>query len=143
MSAQKARLYHRLQIAAHRIQKAADRAVFDAAEVTTAQAAVLAVVALHEPAPQRRVADELGLNESAVTAMVGRLLKLGLLDRVRDDEDARAWKLSVSEDGRAAMKRIDKPFRGINETIEKTLSEREIALLADCLARLAVAFSRP
>ena len=139
--AQKARLYHRLQLAAHRLQKEADRAVMDAADITTAQAAVLAVVSLHEPAPQRLVAVELGLNESAVTAMVGRLLKLGLLDRVRDADDARAWRLSVSKDGRAAMKRIEKPFRGVNARIEDALSDKEIAQLADYLARLGKAFS--
>lgn len=139
--AQKARLYHRLQLAAHRLQKTADRAVMEAAELTTAQAAVLAVISLHEPAPQRLVATQLGLNESAVTAMVGRLLKLGLLDRVRDEDDARAWKLSVSKDGRAAMKRIEKPFRGVNAKIEATLSDKEIAQLADYLTRLGAAFS--
>jgi hypothetical protein len=35
MSASKSRLYHRLQMAAHRLQKSADRAVLAAAEITT------------------------------------------------------------------------------------------------------------
>jgi hypothetical protein len=43
VSASKHRLYHRLQLAAHRLQKAADRASLSAANVTTSQAAVLAV----------------------------------------------------------------------------------------------------
>ncbi|KAF0184579.1 MAG: MarR family transcriptional regulator [Alphaproteobacteria bacterium] len=139
-TAQKHRLYHRLQIAAHRAQKAADRAVLDAADITTAQAAVLAVVAANEPVAQRTVADQLGLNESAVTAMVARLMKLALLERERDEMDARAWRLSLSREGRHALRRIEKPFGGINEIMEAALSPEEIVQLAGILSRLAAAF---
>lgn len=142
MSASKHRLYHRLQVAAHRLQKAADRAVLDAAEITTAQAAVLSIVASQGPATQREVATQLGLNESAMTAMVGRLLGMKLLERARDEEDARAWRLEASERGRAALKQIDKPFRQINQTIETALSTDEIAQLADYLDRIGKAFKR-
>lgn len=141
MSAKQTRLYHRLQIAAHRVQKAADRAILSAADITTAQAAVLSVVSVNQPVSQRIVADQLGLNESAMTAMVSRLLKLGLLDRTRDAQDARSWSLTVSPQGRTAMKRIEKPFETINHTIESTLTEREVERLADYLARLGKAFN--
>lgn len=142
-SAQKTRLYHRLQIAAHRLQKAADREVLQAGGITTAQAAVLAVVRRHEPALQQQVARELGINDSAMTAMVGRLLKLGLLDRSDDDSDARAWRLSVSEQGRQAMARIDKPFRAINARIERALGGLDAQALADVLERLSDEFEQP
>ena len=139
MSASKSRLYHRLQLAAHRLQKSADRAVLAAAEITTAQAAVLMLVA-GGAVSQREVATQLGLNESAVTAMARRLLGMGLLERARDATDARAWQLRLSDDGRAALKRVDLPFRRINQTIESVLSPEEIALFADYLRRMATAF---
>jgi len=140
MSASRTRLYHRLQLAAHRVQKSADRAVLQAAEITTAQAAVLAIVAADQPVTQRVVADRLGLNESAVTAMVSRLLRMSLLERERDDADARAWRLCLTEAGRAALKRIEKPFRRVNEIIESVLDPDEIARLADYLGRIGAAF---
>ena len=139
MSASKSRLYHRLQLAAHRLQKSADRAVLAAAEITTAQAAVLMLVA-GGAVSQREVATQLGLNESAVTAMARRLLGMGLLERVRDEADARAWQLRLSDDGRTALKRIELPFKRINQTIETVLSPEEIAHFADYLRRIAVAF---
>jgi MarR family transcriptional regulator, organic hydroperoxide resistance regulator len=139
MSASKSRLYHRLQLAAHRVQKSADRALLGAAEITTAQAAVLTLVA-RGSATQREVATQLGLNESAVTAMARRLLGMGLLERVRDDADARAWQLRLSSEGRTALKRIEQPFKGVNQTIETVLSGDEIANLADYLQRIASAF---
>ncbi len=139
MSASKSRLYHRLQLAAHRLQKSADRALLAAAEVTTAQAAVLTLVA-RGAATQREVATQLGINESALTAMTQRLLRMGLLERVRDEEDARAWQLRLSGDGRAALKRIEQPFKSINQTIETVLDPEEIAHFADYLQRIASAF---
>ena len=139
MSASKSRLYHRLQLAAHRLQKSADRAVLAAAEITTAQAAVLTLVA-GGAVSQREVATQLGLNESAVTAMARRLLGMGLLERVRDEADARAWQLRLSDDGRTALKRMELPFKRINQTIETVLSPEEITHFADYLRRIAATF---
>ena len=92
MSASKSRIYHRLQLAAHRLQKSADRAVLAAADITTAQAAVLLLVGSGRAVTQREVAVQLGLNEFAVAAMALRLIGVGLLERVRDAADARAWR---------------------------------------------------
>ncbi len=140
MSASKTRIYQRLQLAAHRVQKSADRVVLAAADITTAQAAVLSVVAARGAVSQREAAAQLGVNESGMTAMVRRLLAMGLLERVRDEEDPRAWQLRLSDGGRAALKRIEQPFRGINQRIEAVLTPDEIARLADYLGRLSAAF---
>ena len=143
MSASKHRVYHKLQLAAHRLQKAADRAVMAAAGITTAQAAVLSIVAADGPVTQRSVARRLGLNESAMTAMTARLCTMGLLERLPDQEDSRAWSLQVSADGRAALKRIEQPFRRINQKIEAVLDAEEIARLADYANRVGDAFEEP
>lgn len=139
MSAAKHRVYHKLQLAAHRLQKAADRAVMAAAGITTAQAAVLTIVAADGPVTQRSVARKLGLNESAMTAMSTRLCNMGLLERLPDPDDSRAWSLQVSAEGRAALKRIEQPFRGMNQRIEAVLDAEEIAQLADYASRLSEA----
>lgn len=140
MSASKHRVYHRLQLASHRLQKAADRACLNAAGITTAQAAVLSIVGSEGPASQRSVARKLGLNESAMTAMTTRLRNLRLLDRLPDETDSRAWSLRLTADGRAALKRIEQPFRQINQKIEKALDADEIAKLADYMSRISDAF---
>ena len=140
MAPSKLRIYHKLQIAARRVQKAADRAVFAAARVSTAQAAVLSIVAAQGPITQRAVARQLGLNESGMTAMTNRLLSMGLLERLRDETDVRAWLLRLTAKGRVAMKLVELPFRGVNQIIERTLDKRELALLAEYLSRIAKAF---
>ncbi|SRR5260221_13917139 len=143
MSLSKHRVYHKLQIAAHRLQKSADRAIMAAAGITTAQAAVLSIVAAEGSVTQRSVARRLGLNESAITAMTTRLRNLGLLERLPDQDDSRAWKLQLSEDGRAALKKIEAPFRQINQKIESALDAEEIAKFADYIHRISHAFEEP
>lgn len=140
MSARKLRLFHRLQLAAHRIQKSADREIANAIELTTSQAAVLSVLANGEGHTQRDVAKALGQNESAATAMVNRLLKMGYLSRKRNAEDARAWLLQLTAEGRTALKAAQLPFRKINRIIEKELSKEEVVHLVDYLERLYDAF---
>ena len=140
MNASKLRLYYRLQVAAHAVQKAADRVVSAAAQVTTAQAAVLTIVAAGSGVTQRDVAIALHLNESAVTAMVLRLVKLGLLERVRSPDDPRAWHLSLSKRGRTALAASRAAFASINGRIEGQFSQQEIARFVGYLNRLTLTF---
>jgi len=142
MNASKLRLYHRLQVAAHAVQKAADRVVSTAAQLTTAQAAVLTIVAAGDGVTQRDVAIALHLNESAVTAMVLRLVRLQMLERVRSEDDPRAWHLSLSKRGRTALAASRAAFASINGRIEGQLSQREIERLVEYLDRLTLTFQR-
>lgn len=140
MTPSELRIYHRLQVAAHRLQKAADRGVMDTAGVTTAQAAVLAIVGGEPDATQRSIARQLGLNESAMTAMVGRLVAQQLLTRTRDPDDARSWKLELTREGDAALKALGPAFQSVNARIAATLEPEALVALCDALTRLAAEF---
>lgn len=140
-AARKARLYHRLQLAAHRAKKAADRALAPAG-VTTAQAAVLAIVARPDGATQRDVAQLLAVNESAVTTMAARLIEAGFVHRARDGADARAWRLTLAPAGKQAREEVEARFARVNAALEAALTEEEIARLGDCLERIAACFEK-
>jgi len=86
------------------------------------------------------IARPLSINESAMTAMVTRLCGLGLLVRDRDADDVRAWNHILTDEGRATRKRVEQPFRRINQSIESALSADEIARFADYPSRVAAAF---
>jgi DNA-binding MarR family transcriptional regulator len=143
MSASKLRIYHRLQIAAHTMRKSADRTLLDAAGVTVAQAAVLAIVSAGANVTQRDVASALRLNESAVAAMVSRLMNLRLLQRTQSQNDSRAWSLHLTERGAAARTAAQRHFATINSGIESALTVTEIDRLAHFLDRLTEAFTAP
>lgn len=136
MSASKHRVYHRLQLAAHRLRKKADRALGDAVGLTTAQAAVLAVLDRSGGVSQRTIARELGLNESALTPMIARLVRMELVDRVRDETDVRAWRLELSPTGREVLEATKAPFGTVNAVLDRELDEAEIERLVVYLNRI-------
>jgi DNA-binding MarR family transcriptional regulator len=100
----------------------------------------LTIVAAGGGVTQRDVAIALHLNESAVTAMVVRLVKRRLLERVRSQEDPRAWHLSLSKRGRTALGASRAAFAAVNGRIESQFSQREIAQFVEYLNRLILTF---
>ena len=138
--ARELRLYHRLQLAAHALAKHSDRRMQQAAGMSTAQVAVLSVVAAGAPVAQRDVARALGVNESAVTGMIGRLERAGALHRHRHGIDGRSHALELTTAGRRTLARSARAFTAVNAAIEATLSSGELEVVADALERLAVAF---
>ncbi|MFC4270838.1 MarR family transcriptional regulator [Sneathiella chungangensis] len=135
------RLYHRLQVAAHALKKSADRSTMSSVGVTTAQAAVLYIVEHEDDMTQRDVAELLGLNDSAMTAMVTRLIRLKLIDRNRSWKDGRAWLLSLTPEGRDALAQLQAPLDEFNATIDELLSDAEIDALVATLEKLTTRFN--
>jgi DNA-binding MarR family transcriptional regulator len=129
------RLYHLLQTAAHRLKVRADRDMQGAGGVTAAQAAVMFVIA-REPdgTTQKRVADQLKLNESAVTGMVGRLLDAGLVSRAPSPTDGRAWTVALTAEGAAALERFRLHLDALNTELTRALGgEAEVVRFAQQL----------
>ncbi|OAO01901.1 hypothetical protein A8B75_14275 [Sphingomonadales bacterium EhC05] len=140
MSASKLRLYWRLQLAAHFLQKQADRDLLKDGEITTAQLGVLSAISNGEHVTQKDIATILGLNQSAITAMVRRLMNLGYVERQDSLTDGRSKILTLTGDGRDVVKNTHSPFGKINKRIETILSDEEINNLADYLDRLTQSF---
>lgn len=138
------RLYHLLQTAAHRLKTRADRDSQGVAGVTAAQAAVMFVIARERATTQRRGAEQLKLNESAVTGMVGRLMEAGFVARAPSPTDGRAWTVTLTPAGEAALDRFRVNLDALNAEITAALGgEAEVARFADGLrAILAIAPSR-
>lgn len=138
------RLYHLLQTAAHRLKTRADRDSQGVAGVTAAQAAVMFVIARERATTQRRVAEQLKLNESAVTGMVGRLMEAGFVSRAPSPTDGRAWTVTLTPAGEAALDRFRVNLDALNADITAALGgEAEVARFADGLrAILEIAPSR-
>ena len=133
MSAAEHRVYFLLQIAAHRLRNEADRALLDTASVTTAQAAVLQLVASIAEPTQRKLADMLQQNESAMTAMVGRLTTAGLIVRAPHPTDGRAWILELTPRGEAAIEAGRPAFDAINTALDTAIGGPKTAGFARTL----------
>ncbi|WOF74433.1 MarR family transcriptional regulator [Parvibaculaceae bacterium PLY_AMNH_Bact1] len=141
MSAHKERLYFLLQVAAHRLKTEADNVLMDAADLTTAQVAVLNLIASSKEMRQRDLARRLKQNESAITAMITRLMKADLVARRRSDTDGRTWLLELTENGKKTLKRAERPFEEINARLDATLGKKNASVLANQLDAIADEFS--
>ncbi|MEM6775427.1 MAG: MarR family transcriptional regulator [Pseudomonadota bacterium] len=140
MTASRTRIYFLLQRAAHRLKSCADAALLEAGGLSTAQAAVLTVIANNGPANQNFIARALSQRESAITAMGSRLKKAGYISKRRSRNDARAWELDLTDEGREALAQIRAPFDVINARLDRVFSEDELTMLAKMLEEVFEAF---
>ena len=127
MTARNLRFYSRLQLAAHALKKNSDRQLLEVAGVTTAQMSALVIVASEKTTTQTKLATELGLNDSAITAMMRRLIDLKMVTRVRDDKDGRAWLLKLTETGTEAVKKTDTIVDQTSAKVDELLGKKTIA----------------
>ena len=134
-------LFFRLQLAAHRLRKIADRKVAAETGLTTAQAAILYIVAARKNVMQKEIAKRLGQNESAVVAMVNRVTRLGYLSRKRSDVDPRAAMLNVTAKGMRELQAAKRPFTELDNMLDKVFSPAELDALSLLLTRLADALA--
>ena len=137
MAAPKDRLYFLTQIVAHKLKKKADNLLIDCAGITTAQLAALTLIAGRQPINQRHVAEALAQNESAVTGMINRLTKSGLVVRTRSREDGRAWLLEITDKGKATLNNGGAAFKQINDLFDSCLADGRKAEFAADLQRLS------
>jgi len=112
------RIYSRLQIAAQLYRKVADRQLVDAVGVTAPQLGVLTRVGSAQALNQTSLARDLRLNDSAITAMVRRLIGLDMLEKTRSESDSRAFVLKLTSKGEETIARAQARPIPINRRIE-------------------------
>ena len=139
MSISEDRIYHLLQLAAHRMRIYADDQCLAAAGITTAQAAALNVVSGRPGITQRGVAIALKHRESAMTGMVKRLCEAELLERRESGDDSRAWALFLTDKGDAALGKIREPFDQVNTRVSAAIAGADVKQFAEILRLLATA----
>jgi DNA-binding MarR family transcriptional regulator len=104
--------------------------------VTSQQASVLFMVASGKCVLAAELAREYGIDASAVTRLVDRLEKRGLLKRVRSSEDRRAVRLALTPEGEAIAVRMPAIFTSVTESLMSGLSPEEIGFLKSMLRRV-------
>lgn len=132
------RLIGRVQQVAHALRRRSDRALLDSAGITTAQAAVLAVISHAPGCSQRDVSRQLRLGEPAVVAAINRLLDAELVSRTRRSQDSRAAALSLTPRGDEALQRGQQAVATLNQLVLDALGvagREQLSRLLDDLDR--------
>jgi len=104
--------------------------------VTSQQASVLFMVASGKCLLAAELAREYGIDASAVTRLVDRLEKRGLLERVRSSEDRRAVRLALTPEGQAIAGRMPPIFQTVTDELTAGFTPEEIGFLKSMLRRI-------
>ncbi|MFI7407349.1 MarR family winged helix-turn-helix transcriptional regulator [Streptomyces sp. NPDC049627] len=131
------RLFFLLQRAAHQLRTATDRRLLAAAGITTAQLGALFAVRDEPGITQQRLARILGLRESAVTGLVGRLTAAGLLVKRAHPQEHRAVVLELTGDGAAALDAAQPEVDRFNDEVRALLGEEGFTRTTAAMRALA------
>lgn len=111
------------------------------ASLTPRQYAVLLTVAQNEGLSQTDLVIKTGVDRSTLADIVRRMLKKGLLQRRRTKEDARAYAVRLTDEGRRVLKTCEPLAKRVDDRILEALPAKnrdqflaDLALIIESLA---------
>jgi MarR family transcriptional regulator, temperature-dependent positive regulator of motility len=113
-------------------------------DLTPRQLAVLITVAQNEGLSQTGLVDRTGIDRSTLADIVRRLQRKGLLQRRRTKEDARAYAVKLTDEGRRILRTAEPTARRVDERILEALPNKqreqfidELQSIVDTLQKLS------
>jgi len=132
------RLFLLLEIAARRLNRDADSRLKAEAGVTSAQAAVLFLLARRGERRMGEIGEMLSLNPPAVTGLINRMEALNLVKKRTAPNDKRSAIVSLTEKGRGMGDAAETVLRDLNNELEHRLGDDDSDMLHRVLTTLAV-----
>lgn len=109
-------------------------------DLTPRQFAVLATVGNYEGLSQTHLVEKTGIDRSTLADIVRRMLKKGLLQRRRTREDARAYAVRLTDEGRRVMAEVVPLAVAVDEAVVAMLSSDDRDRLLTSLSDIVTAF---
>ena len=103
---------------------------------------VLAILDAEGPTPMSRLADELGVGDSNLTGIIGRLEERGVVARVHDDADRRMVRAQLTPAGVDMLRRVEDARLGHMRQLVESLSADEQRTVLSGLKTLTAAHAR-
>lgn len=128
-----------LAIVMHDVSRLLRRRVDKAAQtigLTSAQWRVLSYLARSEGSNQANVADYMDMEPITLSRQLDRMESAGMIERRPDPSDRRAHRLFLTDTGRRLMDGFRGVTAGVMEDFTDGISEAEIAMATDILARM-------
>ena len=104
--------------------------------VTLPQLMLLNLTSIHGPCRLTALAEKIEVKPSAVTVMVDRLEKRGLVRRVQDPDDRRAVRVEITAEGRDVLDKARELRNEVLGGFMNGLDPEEARRLADLLERI-------
>lgn len=112
------------------------------ADLTPRQYAVLLTVSTNEGISQTGLVERTGIDRSTLADIVRRMLKKGLLQRRRTKEDARAYAVKLTDEGRRILKSAEPVTQRVDDRILEALPGKQRELFLDQLSTIVDTLSR-
>ncbi|MCX2182819.1 MarR family winged helix-turn-helix transcriptional regulator [Streptomyces sp. SKN60] len=106
-------------------------------EITSPQFGVLNALVAEPGLDQRTVGERVGLDRSTIAEVVSRLIRRGLLDKVRDPEDGRRFLLRLTDEGTRTHRRLTVRTARMNQIFLAPLSPEEQTQFLSLLRRVS------
>jgi DNA-binding MarR family transcriptional regulator len=106
--------------------------------ITSQQGSILFMVASGKCLLAAELAREYGIDASAVTRLIDRLEKRGLLTRVRSNEDRRVVRLALTPEGHAIAAKMPGIFTSVLDNLLVGFTPEEVGFLKSMLRRVLV-----
>ncbi|KUY81675.1 MarR family winged helix-turn-helix transcriptional regulator [Burkholderia cepacia] len=104
--------------------------------ITGTQASMLFMIAVGKCSTAAELAREYGIDASAVTRLLDRVEKRGLLSRIRSIEDRRVVRLELTDEGHALAERLPPIFRSVLDQVLDGFTPEEVGFLKSMLRRI-------
>jgi DNA-binding MarR family transcriptional regulator len=104
--------------------------------ITGTQASILFMVASGRCLVAADLARDYGIDASAVTRLIDRLEKRGLLTRVRSSEDRRVMRLALTQEGYDLAGRLPEIFTSTLDKLLAGFTPEEVGFLKSMLRRV-------
>lgn len=113
-----------------------------AGDLTPRQYAVLVTVAQHEGLSQTGLVERTGIDRSTLADVVRRMLKKGLLQRRRTKEDARAYAVKLTEEGRQLLQSTENQANRVDSRILEALPTKQREQFVEDLTAIVEALGK-
>lgn len=112
-------------------------------DLTPRQFAVLATVAQAEGLSQTDLVARTGIDRSTLADIVGRMLKKGFLYRRRTKDDARAYAVRLTEEGRRIFEVSEPVVKKVDARLLNSIPEKRRQQFIEDLALMVKLLDRP
>ena len=108
------------------LSKQADLFLSENSGVRSAQASVLIYLGFHDGCGLSELSEGIGRNNPAVTGLIDRMEKSGLVIRTHGGMDGRRKCVKLTDEGWAKREQVREDFRMFNERLGKGLTQTEM-----------------
>jgi DNA-binding MarR family transcriptional regulator len=110
--------------------------------LTPRQLAVLVTVSNNEGLSQTGLVDRTGIDRSTLADIVRRMQRKGLLQRRRTKEDARAYAVKLTDEGRKVLRTAEPLARRVDDRILDALPGKQRDQFIDGLQAIVVTLQK-